>query len=304
MNPTDCTLQVMRLGRLLENARELVGLLEDAREKREGDFILDRQYVSSLIDRTVEKLGALVFDAYVLTPGARDRLYEDHDGLRSEAASLQERVMQGGRAAGGEEHEEYALLDAYIAWMKGKKPETSVRGFVGRIVDRVFEELGKSVPASVVGGLPFVEVPGTGVVVRVLDMGGGLDVTGTGRLDPGHVTCGPLRLLIHGDPEEEASRPGPGAGRASWLAFTSGEHLSLRGPIEAPRLFMEATLQGRGGMGLVLMYSPAAPGPQSSEALQGFSEEPTPAGRVAWRLGDPAVEMRAVLASLGRRIFA
>ena len=65
-SPERWRLHVARLGSFLANARAIRDLCDDARAKYEGDYVFDRQYVVSVVDRVLEHLEALLFDARVL----------------------------------------------------------------------------------------------------------------------------------------------------------------------------------------------------------------------------------------------
>ena len=43
----------VRFRKLLENTRGIIDLFDDGREKLEGEFIYDRQYVVSLVDKVI-----------------------------------------------------------------------------------------------------------------------------------------------------------------------------------------------------------------------------------------------------------
>jgi hypothetical protein len=189
------------------------------------------------------------------------------------------------------------MLDTYLAWMRGTQTDRCVRDFVGHIVDRVFGGLAHP-PVS---RLPMLQVPGTDDAIGVLDLGGGLDDFEAGTLGSGQVSCRPLRLMLIGGSDEKPS--GPAGGAVVWLALASADHLSLRGPVGDPRVFIEATLPAHGGTGVVLVYSRNTDAPHP-DIPAGFREEATAAGRVAWRTDELAGEIESALTGLSRSVFA
>jgi hypothetical protein len=291
MDPTDFTLQVTRLGRLLEDARALLELMDDAGEKRGGDFILDRQYVVSLVDRTVDRLGSLTFNAYVLC--STEDLFSRHDALRNQAADLQKRIVDANGEDQAGEPFEYVVLGEYLDWMTSG--DGSVRDFVGRIIDLVFSHLGSDLSSDPLSRLPSLEIAGTRGRIHVLDLGGGLEESADASLSTGEVRCRPLRIVLLG-----ASRDEPGSSR-TWVASVSEDRLSLRGPRDDPRVFVEARLQGDSS--LVLLYCRTADGEPPMDVPPGFRQESTSGGLVAWRQREHDGDVETSLSDLGRSIF-
>lgn len=80
--------QTIRFKKFLENARALLDLFEDGREKYLGEYIFDRHYVVSLIESVVERLGMVVYDASVIIPKKGEELYAVYDKQKLVARSL------------------------------------------------------------------------------------------------------------------------------------------------------------------------------------------------------------------------
>jgi hypothetical protein len=287
MNVDDSILHVARLESFLGNAGGVVALLDDAREKSDGEYIIDRQYIVSLVDGTVERLRALVLDAVTILPSLAEGLYGSLDAYIRAAAGLQKEASSMSPAEDSPEPPEYVLLGSYIAWMDRDGDSPSVRGFAGRIVDAVFEHVGRSLQADARTDLPIVRAPGDGAR---------LDVPGSGPAGPGHVRCRPLRALILACPGKAP------AGDAEWLAISSEDHLSLRRRSGSPAIFLEATLPVVGGSGMLFVYEA---GREDLVPLPGaMRAEPTPAGRASWCSGRQPRELEAVLAALAREMLA
>ncbi|MBF0232016.1 MAG: hypothetical protein HQK65_03140 [Desulfamplus sp.] len=81
-------IHTIRFKKFLENARALLDLFEDGREKYLGEYIFDRHYVVSLIDSVVERLGMIVYDASVLIPQKGEELYSIYDNHKLVAKNL------------------------------------------------------------------------------------------------------------------------------------------------------------------------------------------------------------------------
>ncbi len=126
-------IHTIRFKKLLENANILLDLFADGNEKLQGEYILDRHYVVSLIDRVIERLGMIVYDAAVLSQDAGADLYRQYDQQKIAA----ECFISGEKIGGGEDlssgddassppamDPEYRLLSQAISWFHGKGDET------------------------------------------------------------------------------------------------------------------------------------------------------------------------------------
>lgn len=128
-------IQTIRFKKFLENARALLDLFKDGREKAVEDYIFDRHYVVTLIDSVVERLGMMVYDACVLVPKNGEELYAGYDRLKLAARNLIDADAAGKTAdvaASGSTDPEYRLLSNALRWFNGKdapEPET-VMGFM------------------------------------------------------------------------------------------------------------------------------------------------------------------------------
>ncbi|MCD6584606.1 MAG: hypothetical protein J7K96_02480, partial [Desulfobacteraceae bacterium] len=123
-------IQTIRFKKFLENARALLDLFNDGREKALGEYIFDRHYVVSLIDSVIERLGMMVYDASVLVPKSGETLYAIYDKHKLAASNLiyYSASGNGGVKSGSDtaetslsEEPEYQLLSDVLRWFDGKE---------------------------------------------------------------------------------------------------------------------------------------------------------------------------------------
>ena len=138
-------IQTIRFKKFLENARALLDLFEDGREKVLGEYIFDRHYVVSLIDGVVERLGMMVYDACVLVPKSGEELYTGYDRLKLAAGNLigGSGTVRGNGAHAASTDPEYQLLSDALRWFNGKDApdDTTVMDFMKHIFFDVLQGL-------------------------------------------------------------------------------------------------------------------------------------------------------------------
>ncbi len=131
----DFCIQTIRFKKLLENTTALLDLFEDGNEKLSGEYILDRHYVTSLIDSVIEKLGMVVYDACTLAPEKGELLYAQYDTHKLKAEKLieqkstlekRERSDIGIPEQTPLVYPEYRLLSETLEWLNGKESQTTV----------------------------------------------------------------------------------------------------------------------------------------------------------------------------------
>jgi len=125
-------IQTIRFKKFLENARALLDLFEDGREKAFGEYIFDRHYVVSLIDSVIERLGMMVYDACVLVPKSGEELYAAYDKHKLAASNLIGSAASANAVGtpensspvtpdtSGSQEPEYQLLAEVLRWFNGK----------------------------------------------------------------------------------------------------------------------------------------------------------------------------------------
>ena len=86
-------LQALRFRNLIGNVRRLAELGDDAKEKLAGGWVVDRSYIATFAQRSLELAEEVLFDSSVLSPTVAPR-YLALDELRSSVeSSLSERVV-------------------------------------------------------------------------------------------------------------------------------------------------------------------------------------------------------------------
>jgi hypothetical protein len=148
---TEARLQLARFRKLLENTRAIMTLVEDGREKFREEYIFDRHYVTSLVDRVIERVGMLVFDAMVLAPEGGEALYRLHDRLKGFAVEHfireEKQCSSSGNISSGlkpiPEEPELRMLSSVLDWITGPLPdgEPSIMDFIRLSFDHVIPSL-------------------------------------------------------------------------------------------------------------------------------------------------------------------
>jgi hypothetical protein len=144
-------IQTIRFKKFLENARALLNLFADGREKILGEYIFDRHYVITLIDSVVDRLGMLVYDASVLAPENGEELYATYDRHKLTARDLiSSGVLQvegrhsksdtGDSNPYGLTDPEYQLLSEVLQWFQATRDNT-VMDFIKQTFSHVIQAL-------------------------------------------------------------------------------------------------------------------------------------------------------------------
>lgn len=99
-SPTAIDRKVIRFRRLVEQHAEILELFADLKEKRSGEYILDRQYIEAGLDRAYEGVRRMLYDMHVLSDSISVRGYEELDRLRA----VSEKILREARAAPHRQH--------------------------------------------------------------------------------------------------------------------------------------------------------------------------------------------------------
>lgn len=285
-----------RLGSFLRNARAIRDLADDARSKYEDDYVFDRQYVVTVIERSLELTEALLFDARVIGADTGS-LVRSAAECKAAAQQLTSSTGEGEPVAAGEHDDpEYSLLAHCSEWLDGRASRDAgcVMALVRSATDLVAEAIGEDRELEVKTPVPALEIPHAGSV-RIADLGGGIESGDRAALSPRNIQCRPLGVLLAG--VAEGAEEGARTNDSKWLAVVDRRHLSLRRDQSGARFLLEATLSGEHRSDWVFVYSTKGKPPE----LPGIRSEPTDQGWVLWQSDDASVDQ--VLATLGAQFF-
>ncbi len=286
-------LQIVRLRRLLEHTRRVMNLVEDAREKLEGEYIFDRHYILALVDRAMEELGRVVYHGAVVCPAKRDAFYDRHDAVRDRSRELFEEGRWDSRGLEVEDSleasVEFRMLSAAIEWMEGVEGErSSVLALMFEVVDAVLGSVEGVQPVS----SRLWEVVVSGVRHRIAWVDLELVEEGEGEsVVP--LNSAPLRVLLGG---AESLVEGGGGRGADWIAAVSGDQVSFFKGTGAGGgwVYVEAALTGHAASDYLLVYD------RGDLALpEGLKRRETAGGVVWWLYDVDRADLEQVLARVG-----
>jgi hypothetical protein len=305
----DFCIQTIRFRTLLENARGLLALVEDGNEKVIGEYILDRHYVTSLIDNVVARLEMMVYDACVLAPEYGKMFYMQHDRHKRRAAELnsQEKTSEKKNAAGDtalSSDPEYELLSDVLTWLNGKasEPGETVIDFMRQVFIRVIKNLDANNDSKI--GLLIKNN-----VSKALDCNMFLlDLWEDAVALPARphsledINSIPLKLLLM---DVQGGNLSPMAGdktrTVTWIAALSEYRLSLRTMEPDCNFHLEATVSGYERSDFIFIF--ADPSINTENILPpGFHTEITDNGQLAWKLDATPKAIEDSLISIGRHL--
>ena len=291
----------VRRRKLLENARALIELLGDGKEKLHGEFIFDKRYNFALIEQLIEKSGEMVFDASIMVPEKSDRLW----GMYNKLSQAAEKMFPDSRYSSAQDSEafdglpELQMLSDILEWAEGESTEISIMDLLQQTFDHVHDT--RSQRSGLSKNLDRYPKLALGHdTVHLVDFGGGLSRSKSGEsLDIEEVVCSPLRYLA-----KSLSDPsGIGIHRVPTeiVATVSDVHLHLRNVSSDSSLFLDATFMGHSDSDFIFFYlSGTANPPDWSE---GFRLEKTGNGWMAWTYGTEPDDFAQKMEHLGRNLF-
>ncbi len=313
-------IQTIRFKKFLENARALLDLFNDGREKALGEYIFDRHYVVSLIDSVIERLGMMVYDASVLVPKSGETLYTMYDKHKLAASNL-----IGLNASGNgdvkpfintsetslSEEPEYQLLSDVLRWFDGKEvpADTTVMDFVKQTFFYViqFDSIGGFESPDSMKNRNLFENSG----VLASDMGiylvdlwkDALELPEASR-SVRNFNSVPLRHLLMdagGRDAAGAKKLSNGVG-VSWVAAVSEYQLSLSTLTPDFRFRLETLASGYEQSDFIFIFADKSTGIDRILPA-GFHVENTDYGQLAWNLDVSAKTIEDSLMIIGRNLF-
>jgi len=295
-------LQVLRFRKLLENARGVVTLIDDGQEKLQGEYILDRHYVISLVEQVLQRLGRMVFDGCLLVPEGGAELYRQLDEQRRYArAHVIDAPDREGQ--GDEQEPEYRLLARALAWMTGEglEDDRSVMALFRQVFDHVVT--GLVVPTLDDG--PVLRVSASPVDNRMLvtELQPALRDDHPSALSIQDLRCRPLGLVVVGKGLDGEARPPATPAGQRWQVALGPETLSMV-LVDPPghTLRLEATLTGNPSTDYIFLLSTADVELEQLLADR-FAIERTRSACLAWTYGSPEDEMEQDLLNIGASLL-
>lgn len=288
-------LQAIRFRKLLENARGVLDLFADGREKIQGEYIFDRHYVVSLIDSVLDRLGMMVFDAGVLVPGHGEDLYAVFDNHKLTARQLIDASAGELTGTPGFDDPEYQLLANALQWFNGTDlPEDrTVMGFIKQTFLHVVSALR---PEEVLSKGQLSEkkmVLATDMGMYVIDLWKDAQGLPENKRSLADFDSIPLRHLLM-----DVSFPA----QSAWVAAVSEYQMSLQAMAQGFQFRLETLASGYEPSDFIFVFTDNAT--LLDRILpRGFHIESTDFGRFAWSLDLSANTIEDTLMFIGRNLF-
>lgn len=315
-------IQTIRFKKFLENARALLDLFNDGREKALGEYIFDRHYVVSLIDSVIERLGMMVYDASVLVPKSGETLYAMYDKHKLAASNLIgfSASGNGGGPTGSDtsetslsEEPEYQLLTDVLRWFDGKEvpADTTVMDFVKQTFFYViqFDAIGGFESSDTTKNRNLFESSG----VLASDMGiylvdlwkDALELPEASRSVRDFNSVPLKHLLMDAGGREATSglkKLSNGGKGFSWVAAVSEYQLSLSTLKPDFRFRLETLASGYEQSDFIFIFADKSAS-LDSILPAGFHIERTDYGQLAWNLDVSTKTIEDSLMIIGRNLF-
>ncbi len=302
-------IQTIRFRKLLENARGLLALLADGNEKVLGEYILDRHYVTSLIDSSVERLGMMIYDACVLVPEFGETLYTQYDRHKRRAGEL---ISQNSPSATKDmeantnisSDPEYRLLSDVLTWLNGEPsdPGSTVIDFMKQTFVRVLKhiDIGNNSTIELLLSNNVSKAPGSNMFL--LDLWEDAVVPSVKPHSPYAINCIPLKLLLmDADGDNLSPLLDDKNKTATWVATASEYQLSLKILEPDCSFHLEATVSRHEPSDFIFIFADTTINTENI-LPQGFHTEITNYGQLAWKLDTASKDIEDSLISIGRNL--
>jgi hypothetical protein len=311
--PTVVRINALRLLKLFENSREYLSLLDDGGDKAGGEYILDLHYVSSLVEKILERMNMIVHDACVLAPAGGEHLYRQLDRdtrlagerfieiERNRIADLEAAESTDDRPS----EPEYVLLRQSLKWMTGRDAgrEPSLKNLFLDVFEHVF--INNPLTTASGASLPAVELNTSKSrnILRVVDLEAVREKTPESAVTVEELICRPLELMILGSGGGDQTGTSEVSPVREWLAVTSSDSLNLVATHPGGALQLAAKQGGDFDTDYIFVLSgkQADLGQIRASGLRG---EVTAFGSIACLYEKPAEELEHCLSQLGHAFFS
>ena len=303
----DFCVETIRFRKLLENAKALLDLFKDGHEKILGEYILDRHYVTSLIDNVLENLGLMIYDACVLAPESGKKIYTQYDQHKIKAGKLFRDSEDPEKKNSDESTSiapEYKLLSKVLDWLDGEpsEPESTVLDFMAHIYVYVLKSLERKnilkSEALFKGGIS--KDPGSNIYL--IDLWKDAFVSPKLRsLDD--INSIPLKYFLmdvyHGGTLPDSKN---GKKAVTWIAAASEYRLSLSTLKSDFQFRLEATASDYEKSNFIFVFADHSINTKNILPA-GFHIEKTDYGRLAWSLDAASKTIEDNLILIGHNLF-
>ena len=297
--------QTIRFKKLLEDASALMDLFADGQEKKEGEYILDNHYVTTLIGSMVERLGMIVYDACSLSPDSVETLYPMFDHHKGEAAGLISRTVTNGLVAARTDeaaessplaYPEFQLLEHTLEWFDGAG-ENSVMDLMKLALTVSIQGIErkasfKDTIRSFEKGMAKAEYP-----IYMVDLWKDAIAPSTSPRSVEDLDSLPLQFLLM-----DARQAHPGE-HGEWVAAVSEHELSLTNLAGNFHFRLDATTSGYRSADYLFVFLDERLSPDKLLPT-GFHHETTRAGNLFWKTRVSSTVIEDDLISIGRNLFS
>jgi len=300
------SLEFIRFRKFLENMKEVIRSIEDAKDKLREEYIFDTHYILSLIDSVLEESAMLAFNASILAPLAGQEIYMRLDAHKKFAR--EEFLKRGTIAVENfsvpdscrDADPETRFLQAALNWLSGPLPggQPSVTDFIRYVTDEVFRNCRKE---SLLDewSAPSGHVQRTGsCFIKRIGVSGAIDAEQDESVSLGDIQCRPFGMMLTG----LANGADPGRTEVltavnGWMLFDE-EGLSLRIYRDHLKVHLEALLYGNVASDFIFLYS-QNPFDLSRVVPEGSWVDKTGQGTLAWIYDVPTDILEKQLSRLG-----
>jgi len=305
----DFCIQTIRFKKFLENARAMLDLIEDGREKALGEYIFDRHYVVSLIDSVIERLGMMVYDACVLAPQSGVELYAGYDRHKLAAANLISGKSPAGKTGASETvtltEPEYQLLSDALFWLNGKDraDAETVMAFMKQVFFHVIQGIEPTDAAKNRLLFDTSNVKATDMNFYIIDLWKDALAPPEKKRTARGFNCVPLKhLLMDADCGESKTGTGNSSSDPDWVAAVTEYQLSLNSLKPDLEFRLETLASGDAQSDFIFIFAGKSTN-LDSLLPAGFHIEKAHYGQLAWDLDLSAKTIEDSLMNIGRGLF-
>lgn len=306
-------LHALRLTKFFENIKEFLSLLDDGEEKSNGEYILDFQYVSSLVEKILARMNMIVHDACILVPEGGENLYLQLD---SSTRIAKKRFIEANKEhiasfepskekSSLPNEPEYILLRQVLDWMneEGSESAPSYMQLLHNVLNYVFQQkLFKDIPSEL---LPCTEINSADAknIVSIVDLEDlpDKDVSeSTTAMDT--LTNRPFGFMTLGVDHEGRQQDAEVRRIKRWLAVMDFDSLNMILTEPDVGLLLTVNLSGDSDSDFIFVLC-GGKIPAKELLPSGFRIENTKFGSIACKYDASTKEMDDCLALLGSFLF-